>query len=219
METRRVRLGAVIDDYCPRCRLMMNHGVVGMVGDEVRKVRCNTCITEHVYKHGQLPKRRRTETDRLFKEVLKGMGRDADEDDKRPVEPSPERESETPDRRAAESQETPDEDRPAATSAPGPVRRSARRCAAARRPSKALHDQPAHRREAARLRRRHAARLEGCPGDGLVQRIWPAMWSIRSILVTRPQIFPPSCTSATFPSPKIAANRDTGVSGGTTTKF
>ncbi len=75
MEPRRVRLGDVIDDYCPKCRLIMNHGVAGMVGDEVRKVRCNTCISEHVYKHGQLPKRRRNETSRLFDEVLRGMGR------------------------------------------------------------------------------------------------------------------------------------------------
>ena len=79
MEPRRVRLGDVIDDYCPRCRLIMNHGVAGMVGDEVRKVRCNTCITEHLYRHGRLPKRRRNETGRLFQEVLKGLGRSPDE--------------------------------------------------------------------------------------------------------------------------------------------
>jgi len=78
MEPRRVRLGDVIDDYCPKCRLIMNHGVAGMVGDEVRKVRCNTCISEHVYKHGRLPKRRSNETNRLFNEVLRGMGRTGD---------------------------------------------------------------------------------------------------------------------------------------------
>jgi len=42
MEGRRIRLGDVIDDYCTRCGLLMNHGVVGMIGDDVRKVRCNT---------------------------------------------------------------------------------------------------------------------------------------------------------------------------------
>ncbi|MFQ5877498.1 MAG: hypothetical protein ACE5JH_07410 [Acidobacteriota bacterium] len=73
MENRRVRLGDVIDDYCSRCRLIMNHGVVGMVGDEVRKVRCNTCLTEHEFRHGQVPARRRSETKKLFDEVLKGM--------------------------------------------------------------------------------------------------------------------------------------------------
>jgi len=51
----------------------MNHGVVGMVGEEVRKVRCNTCLSEHVYRHGRLPARRRNATDKLFEEVLKGI--------------------------------------------------------------------------------------------------------------------------------------------------
>lgn len=70
---RRVRLGDVIDDYCTRCRRLMNHGIVGMVGDDVAKVRCNTCQSEHAFKHGRLPKRRRGETDRLFAEVLRGI--------------------------------------------------------------------------------------------------------------------------------------------------
>jgi uncharacterized membrane protein YgcG len=70
---RRVRLGDVIDDYCTRCRMIMNHGIVGMVGDDVAKVRCNTCQSEHTFKHGRIPKRRRGETDRLFAEVLRGI--------------------------------------------------------------------------------------------------------------------------------------------------
>ncbi|HET8948256.1 MAG TPA: hypothetical protein VFQ07_14855 [Candidatus Polarisedimenticolia bacterium] len=70
---RRARLGDVIDDYCTRCRMLMNHGIVGMVGDDVAKVRCNTCQFEHAYKHGRIPKRRRGETDRLFAEVLRGI--------------------------------------------------------------------------------------------------------------------------------------------------
>jgi uncharacterized membrane protein YgcG len=70
---RRVRLGDVIDDYCTRCRMIMNHGIVGMVGDDVAKVRCNTCQSEHAFKHGRIPKRRRGETDRLFAEVLRGI--------------------------------------------------------------------------------------------------------------------------------------------------
>ena len=73
MEGRRTRLGDVIDDYCTRCRLIMNHSVVGMVGDEVAKVRCNTCQSEHPFKHARLPKKRRGETDRLFAEVLRGI--------------------------------------------------------------------------------------------------------------------------------------------------
>ncbi len=79
MESRRVRLGDVIDDYCSRCRLIMNHGVVGMIGDEVKKVRCNTCLSEHVFRHGQLPARRKSEAGKLFDEVLKGMPKPAEE--------------------------------------------------------------------------------------------------------------------------------------------
>ena len=79
MERRRTRLGDVIDDYCTRCGLLMNHGVVGMVGDEVRKVRCNTCMSEHVYKHARLPKRKREANAKLFNEVLRGLGREPGE--------------------------------------------------------------------------------------------------------------------------------------------
>jgi len=79
MERRRVRIGDVIDDYCTRCRLILNHGVAAMVGDEVRKVRCNTCMSEHLYKHGKVPARRRRETEKLFAEVLRGMGREPGE--------------------------------------------------------------------------------------------------------------------------------------------
>jgi hypothetical protein len=79
MERRRTRLGDVIDDYCTKCGLLMNHGVVGMIGDEVRKVRCNTCMSEHVYKHARLPKRKREANAKLFNEVLRGLGREPGE--------------------------------------------------------------------------------------------------------------------------------------------
>lgn len=75
METRRVRLGDVIDDYCSRCRLLMNHGVVSIVGDEVKKVRCNTCMSEHAYRRGKLPTARRNATKKLFDEVLRGIAK------------------------------------------------------------------------------------------------------------------------------------------------
>jgi hypothetical protein len=87
MEQRRVRLGDVIDDYCPRCRLIMNHGVVGMVGDEVKKVRCNTCLSEHVFRRGRLPAGRRIATGKLFEEVLKGIPRPAESAEPAPPKP------------------------------------------------------------------------------------------------------------------------------------
>jgi hypothetical protein len=93
MESRRVRLGDVIDDYCPRCRLIMNHGVVGMVGDEVKKVRCNTCMSEHQFRHGQLPASRRKAQGKLFEEVLKGIAGNAETPAPEPEKPQPQPQS------------------------------------------------------------------------------------------------------------------------------
>ena len=47
------RLGDVIDDHCPRCRLLTNHSVAAIVGEEVKKVVCRTCHHSHDFKHGQ----------------------------------------------------------------------------------------------------------------------------------------------------------------------
>jgi hypothetical protein len=48
-----IRLGDVLDDYCTRCRLLTNHSVVAMLGEDVKKVRCRTCNHEHDYRQGQ----------------------------------------------------------------------------------------------------------------------------------------------------------------------
>ncbi|MBI2819884.1 MAG: hypothetical protein HYX73_07885 [Acidobacteria bacterium] len=47
------RLGDIIDDYCPRCRMLTNHSVAAIVGEEVRKVVCRTCQNSHDFKHGK----------------------------------------------------------------------------------------------------------------------------------------------------------------------
>ena len=57
-EERRIRIGDTVDDYCPRCRLLMNHGVIALSGNEILKVRCNTCMNEHPYRHGRGPKKK-----------------------------------------------------------------------------------------------------------------------------------------------------------------
>lgn len=51
----RVRLGDIIDDYCVKCKRIMNHAVVSMVGEEAAKVRCRTCYSDHDYRHEQAP--------------------------------------------------------------------------------------------------------------------------------------------------------------------
>jgi hypothetical protein len=56
---RQLRLGDVLDDYCPRERRVTNHAVVAMVGSEVRQTRCTTCDAEHEYKQAKVPRQRR----------------------------------------------------------------------------------------------------------------------------------------------------------------
>jgi hypothetical protein len=60
MQQRQLRLGDILDDYCPRERRLTNHAVVAMVGDAVKQTRCTTCDTEHEYKHAKVPRQRRT---------------------------------------------------------------------------------------------------------------------------------------------------------------
>jgi len=59
MQQRRVRLGDLLDDYCPRERRITNHAVVAMIDDEVKQTRCTTCDADHEYKHGRVPTLRR----------------------------------------------------------------------------------------------------------------------------------------------------------------
>jgi len=74
MEQRRLRLGDILDDYCPRERRVTNHAVVAMIEEDVKQTRCTTCDSEHAYKGARVPKRRKKETPgALYKEVLAGM--------------------------------------------------------------------------------------------------------------------------------------------------
>ena len=59
MQQRQLRLGDVLDDYCPRERRVTNHAIVAMIGPDVKQTRCTTCDTEHEYKHAKVPRQRR----------------------------------------------------------------------------------------------------------------------------------------------------------------
>ncbi|HEV3139702.1 MAG TPA: hypothetical protein VGY57_04260 [Vicinamibacterales bacterium] len=59
MQQRQLRLGDILDDYCPRERRVTNHAVVAMVGDDVKQTRCTTCDADHEYKHAKVPRQRR----------------------------------------------------------------------------------------------------------------------------------------------------------------
>lgn len=59
MEQRRLRLGDIVDDYCPRERRVTNHAIVAMIEEDVKQTRCTTCDAEHVYKGAKVPQRRK----------------------------------------------------------------------------------------------------------------------------------------------------------------
>src|SRR5436309_3150694 len=52
---REVRLGDDIDDFCVRCKRVMNHAVVSVINAEPAKVRCRTCHSDHDFRHEQAP--------------------------------------------------------------------------------------------------------------------------------------------------------------------
>jgi hypothetical protein len=69
---REPRLGDDIDDFCVRCKRIMNHAVVSVLNQEPAKVRCRICHSDHDYRHEQAPPPKvDLRKQALFKEVLK----------------------------------------------------------------------------------------------------------------------------------------------------
>ena len=77
MADRTPRLGDVIDDYCPRCRLLLNHDVTSLYDDQAAKVTCRTCHNTHDYRHAQVPPKRKSakkeDKQSLLQQVLASM--------------------------------------------------------------------------------------------------------------------------------------------------
>jgi hypothetical protein len=69
---RDIRLGDDIDDYCVRCKRVMNHAVVSVINAAPAKVRCRTCHSDHDFRHEQPPPPKvDPRKAALFNEVLK----------------------------------------------------------------------------------------------------------------------------------------------------
>jgi hypothetical protein len=69
---REPRLGDDIDDYCVRCKRIMNHSVVSVVQGAPAKVRCRICHSDHDYRNEQAPPPKvDPRKAALFNEVLK----------------------------------------------------------------------------------------------------------------------------------------------------
>jgi hypothetical protein len=52
MATKKLAAGDCIEARCTRCRAVLNHTIVAMVGEKIIRVECNTCRGMHNY-HGE----------------------------------------------------------------------------------------------------------------------------------------------------------------------
>lgn len=75
MQQRRLRLGDILDDYCPRERRVTNHAVVAMIDDQVKQTRCTTCDAEHEFKAARVPSPRRRKDAGALAEMADGAPR------------------------------------------------------------------------------------------------------------------------------------------------
>jgi hypothetical protein len=74
---RDVRLGDDIDDFCVRCKRVMNHAVVSVLNGGPAKVRCRTCHSDHDFRNEQPPPPKvDARKAALFNEVLKKVDPD-----------------------------------------------------------------------------------------------------------------------------------------------
>jgi hypothetical protein len=75
---RECRLGDDIDDFCVRCKRIMNHAVVSVMNGEPAKVRCRTCHSDHDFRHEQPPPPKvDLRKQALFNDVLKKVNPEA----------------------------------------------------------------------------------------------------------------------------------------------
>ncbi|WP_082342926.1 DUF3553 domain-containing protein [Vulgatibacter incomptus] len=44
------KVGGEVDGYCTRCRMVLGHTILAMVGTKIARVRCNTCMGDHVFR-------------------------------------------------------------------------------------------------------------------------------------------------------------------------
>ena len=101
---REPRLGDDIDDYCVRCKRVMNHSIVSVINSEPAKVRCRTCHSDHDFRHEQPPPPKvDLRKQAAFNEVLKKVDPAAEEIsvDEEPAEAGAEEAAAAPEQEAA----------------------------------------------------------------------------------------------------------------------
>lgn len=71
MDQRRLKVGEIVDDYCPRERRVTDHAIVAMIDETIKQTRCTACDSEHPYKEARTPRpRRKSAPAALYQEVL-----------------------------------------------------------------------------------------------------------------------------------------------------
>jgi DNA-directed RNA polymerase subunit RPC12/RpoP len=48
--TKPLRAGGEVDSWCTKCKLLLNHRIIAMVGTQPRKVECSTCGSHHLFR-------------------------------------------------------------------------------------------------------------------------------------------------------------------------
>lgn len=69
MAERPPRLGDVLDDWCPRCKLLLDHAIQALAGEEIQTVVCKTCMSSHTYRHGKGGRKSKAKQS-LFEQIL-----------------------------------------------------------------------------------------------------------------------------------------------------
>lgn len=44
------KVGGEVDAHCTKCKMVLAHTILAMVGPKIARVRCNTCMGEHAFK-------------------------------------------------------------------------------------------------------------------------------------------------------------------------
>lgn len=49
-----IRVGGEVDAHCNKCEMNLAHTIIAMVGSAIKRVQCNTCSSQHMFR-GQQP--------------------------------------------------------------------------------------------------------------------------------------------------------------------
>jgi hypothetical protein len=61
---KALKVGGDVDAWCTRCKMLLGHTVLAMVGSRPARVRCNTCQGEHNYRGSAAPVKKAEPRDR-----------------------------------------------------------------------------------------------------------------------------------------------------------